>query len=345
MYRHRASWGSVRLMKMARIARRPATPTPGWSWRVVSFTLLSGLALLSTAGCTQPGVAPSATVTAADAAASTAGSPLRYLGQQIVPSLKLHAGVPFGGLSGVDCEPGTTRCVALSDDRANLGPARFYTLELDLAAFERRADAGADAGADGVRVLAAVPIGHPEGRTWARGETDPESIRLTPEGRLLWTDEGQRSRAPFLPPALREMDREGRHLRSFSVPAPFLTQGSPGGEAAGDSGVRDNLAFDRATGRPGPQHAYRLEPVPLAPQPADGPAGNGLVELLALDDLRHDDGTPLATDNIEAIAWGPRHQGQPTLLLVSDNNFNPRQFTQLLVLTVHGELADAALRP
>jgi hypothetical protein len=370
---------------------------------------------------------------------------LRYLGQQIVPTGTAVDGIPFGGLSGIDCEPGTPRCVALSDDRAQFGPARFYTLAIDLAAFERRVDAGSA----GVRILATTPIGHPAGRAWAVGEPDPESIRLAAGGRVFWSDEGQRSAARTLPPAVREMDRSGRPVRDFQIPPHFLPSGSVRGDAPGDRGVRNNLAFESLTitpdgrtlwvategalvqdgpmptltagtpvrllaidlstpearGRPGVEHAYVLEPVPLPPEPAGGPAGNGLVELLALDatrfiaverswargaatpgqprtgntvrlflvdtagatdvsgmeslagrtwvpvkktlllalnDLRHDDSTPLATDNIEGIAWGPRHQGRPTLLLVSDNNFNPRQFTQFIALAVEGELARAA---
>ncbi len=400
-------------------------------------------ALLLTAGCsvpTPPRTGAQAPGSLAAAPAAPAG-PLRYLGQQILPRVALQAGVPFGGLSGIDCEPGTSRCVVISDDRAQLGPARFHTLELDLAAFERRFDAGAD----GVRVLATTPIAHPQGGGWAAGSLDPESIRLAAGGRLFWSDEGSRRAGRFLPPAVREMDAQGRYVRSLAVSPQLLPTGSASGSEPGDRGIRDNLSLesltitpsgqtlwvasegalvqdggmptlsagtttrlfsiDLANNRPGVEHAYVLEPVPLPPQPADGPAGNGLVELLALDeqrfiaverswargaatpgqprtgntvrlflvdtsgatdvsgldslanstwvpvrktlllalnDLRHDDGTPLATDNIEAIAWGPRHQGQPTLVLVSDNNFNPRQFTQFLVLTVHGDLAASA---
>lgn len=410
------------------------------------MVLAAPLWLIGTAGCSgahRPAPADSSTASPAKLgkASAQAEAPLRYLGQQIFSTMTMVDGVPFGGLSGIDCERGTSRCLALSDDRANLGPARFYTLELDLAAFERRADAGSR----GVRVLDTTPIGHPQGRAWAAGEPDPESIRLAADGRVFWSDEGRRSPGRFLPPAVHEMDRAGRHVGSFAIPAHFLPQGSARGDTAGDRGVRDNLAFESLTlsrderrlwvategalvqdgpmptltagtptrllaldvgsRRPGVEHAYVLDPVPLPPQPADGPAGNGLVELLALDetrfiaverswargaatpgqprtgntvrlflvdtagatdvsamdslagrdwvpvrktlllalnDLRHDDGTPLATDNIEALAWGPRHQGQPTLVLVSDNNFNPRQFTQVLVLTVHGELAALA---
>ncbi len=56
--------------------------------------------------------------------------------------------------------------------------------------------------------------------------------------------------------------------------------------------------------------------------------------LLDLSTLMHDDGTPLALDNIEGITWGPEYNGKPTLVLVSDNNFGATQFTQFVALSV-----------
>lgn len=64
--------------------------------------------------------------------------------------------------------------------------------------------------------------------------------------------------------------------------------------------------------------------------------------LLDLSTLRHDDGTPLATDNIEGLSWGPLWQGKPTLILVSDNNFSDTQFTQFIALAVDAPWAAAA---
>jgi hypothetical protein len=56
--------------------------------------------------------------------------------------------------------------------------------------------------------------------------------------------------------------------------------------------------------------------------------------LLDLSELKHDDGTPLALDNIEGITFGPRVNDKETLILVSDNNFNNMQFTQFLALQI-----------
>jgi hypothetical protein len=57
-------------------------------------------------------------------------------------------------------------------------------------------------------------------------------------------------------------------------------------------------------------------------------------EVFAFDDL----GIPI--DNIEGMTFGPQlADGRHTLVIVSDNNFNPGQFTQFIVLAADIQLA------
>ena len=56
--------------------------------------------------------------------------------------------------------------------------------------------------------------------------------------------------------------------------------------------------------------------------------------LLDLSDLRNDDGSALALDNIEGLTLGPLVDGKQTLMLVSDNNFAASQFTQFVALSI-----------
>jgi hypothetical protein len=56
--------------------------------------------------------------------------------------------------------------------------------------------------------------------------------------------------------------------------------------------------------------------------------------LLDLSTLKNDDGSFLATDNIEGLTLGPEIHGKRTLILVSDNNFAASQFTQFIALEV-----------
>jgi len=59
------------------------------------------------------------------------------------------------------------------------------------------------------------------------------------------------------------------------------------------------------------------------------------TQLLDLSDLKNDDGSALALDNIEGIAFGPMLNGKATLILVSDDNFSGTQFTQFVALQVN----------
>jgi hypothetical protein len=56
--------------------------------------------------------------------------------------------------------------------------------------------------------------------------------------------------------------------------------------------------------------------------------------LLDLSSLKNDDGSVLAVDNIEGLTFGPMFEGKRTLILLSDNNFNPSQFTQFIAFTL-----------
>jgi hypothetical protein len=56
--------------------------------------------------------------------------------------------------------------------------------------------------------------------------------------------------------------------------------------------------------------------------------------LLDLSDLKNDDDTALALDNLEGMTLGPVIDGEQTLVLVSDNNFGSTQFTQFVALSI-----------
>ena len=246
---------------------------------------------------------------------------LTYLGQQIVPTGTSFAGTTVGGLSGIDRIGATDRYLVISDDRSGLQPARFYEVSLDLAQFVRSGSPGAA----GVAFNAVTTILTPAGTPFALNTVDPESLRINPlTGALAWSNEGQRATAGFQVPTVREMTPGGGHVRDFAVPGLYGPGGSVAGNLPGDSGVRNNLAFesltfstdgrilytatenalvqdgaasstttgsparilsfDAATGAAGAQWVYEVAPVVLPPNPAGGFATNGLVELLAIGD-------------------------------------------------------------
>jgi hypothetical protein len=220
-----------------------------------------------------------------------------------------------GGLSGLDFDPASGLWAALSDDRSELQPARFYTLRLEAVAgrtlFIQLLDA--------VTLRQAAGTPYPPRR--AGGEVvDPEALRLLPGARtLLWASEGD-LRA-HQGPSLHEARIDGTHARTFAMPPLLHASPRPG------TGPRDNLGFEGlaltldgrhawaamegplqqdgdaptlrsadgccrftqfelASGRATRQVAYRPDPLPLAPSVPGGFADNGVSEILMLDDTR-----------------------------------------------------------
>lgn len=246
---------------------------------------------------------------------------LNYLGQQIVPSGIAYSGTTVGGLSGLDYDAANQRYFAISDDRSQTNPARFYTLNLDLDQFTRSATPGMA----GVVFTGVTTIQQPAGGAFAANMVDPEGLRLdAARGKLYWSNEGQRSSGGFQNPTVREMNLDGSHVRDFAVPSYFNPVGSNNGLAAGDVGIYNNLAFESmtvstdgntlytatenglsqdslpstiangsrarilsfgvATGAAGAEYAYDVAPVAIAPSSPTGFATNGLTDLLAIGD-------------------------------------------------------------
>ncbi|PHZ84397.1 esterase-like activity of phytase family protein [Paremcibacter congregatus] len=241
---------------------------------------------------------------------------LAYIGQQVIPHGFMYKDTTVGGLSALDYNPVTGRYVAISDDRSDRNPARFYELELTFD----------ETGFPGWHLVDRHFIRRPDGSFFPRptmmGETsvDPEALKLAPGGQsYFWTSEGhaQHRVAPFI----REMALDGRYIRDLSLPAKYLLND------AGSNGVRDNLAFealtinrdgksltvstegplvqdaaeataghgapvrfltlDIATGKPVAEHIYPVSPVHRESLPFGNFSVNGVVAILALDQQKY----------------------------------------------------------
>lgn len=234
---------------------------------------------------------------------------LDFLGQAVVPPETAVEGLPVGGLSALTYDAEKRVYYALSDDRSEHGPARFYTLAIDLG--EGHLEGG------NVRVTAVTVLRNEDGEPFPRGGIDPEGLAFDPRSRTLYlSSEGAAARG--LAPFVRQVGLDGKFLRNLPLPRAFLP--TPDGA----SGVRDNLAFeslaltpdgaflftgtenalaqdgpaadvglgspsrllrfDLRRGVPDEEAVYPVEPVSRPPVPATAFRVNGLVELLALDD-------------------------------------------------------------
>ncbi|SCB56609.1 Uncharacterized conserved protein [Rhizobium aethiopicum] len=235
-----------------------------------------------------------------------AGISLSYLGEFVIPTGQMENGIEFGGISGLDFDAATGHYIAISDDRSDKAPARFYELDIDVEA----------SGLKGVSVVKHVTLKDKNGEPFAAKTVDPESIRLGKDG-IYWGSEGDAK--VLLPPFIRVTAPDGSFVREFKLPEGFApTIGK-------STGIRDNQAFedlavapsgdvfvgteaalyqdgpkpslttgslsriiryDGASGEPKSEYVYPVSPIPQAATKADGGNDNGMSEMLALDDHR-----------------------------------------------------------
>ncbi|WP_017655604.1 phytase [Fortiea contorta] len=268
---------------------------------------------------------------------------VRLQGQTIFPTGFIPSGAAgivngvataLGGLSGVTYDAAKKQFYAISDDRSQIGPARFYTFIADAA---------------GVTFTSVTPIKDANGNFFALNSLDPEGIALTNKGTVFISSEGEAnpSVGRVTNPFIKEFSlATGQELRSLPVPKKFLpvvvdTNGN-GIVDAGDtqtSGVRNNLAFESLTitpdqktlftatenalfqdgpitttttgtrsrilqynllsGQPEKEYLY-ITDTTVPPNPATGASDHGLVDLLAIDNR----GTLLALERSFSVGVG-----------------------------------------
>lgn len=244
---------------------------------------------------------------------------VEFLDEAELPK-QVFENTPVGGLSAIAYDRQSDRFYALSDDRSNQAPARFYTFHLEIQNPE--APVVREIALDSVTFLK-----NQAGERFPAGSLDPEGMVLTPSQTLLIASEGDASQG--IPPFIDEFDREtGEWVSSLPIPQRYLPQETEEGQ----QGVQNNLGFEALAINPGgfttnngyvepfrvfaatesalaqdqppaegegepirllhylvgedlptllAEHLYRLEPTP------DGVISNGLTELLVLDQAGH----------------------------------------------------------
>ncbi|MBZ9557602.1 esterase-like activity of phytase family protein [Halomonas coralii] len=219
-----------------------------------------------------------------------------FLGLVALPDGLSFQQTPLGGLSGLTRD-GSGGYLAISDDRSDLAPARFYSLRLDLA--DGRLDDG------DVRFTDVTTLWQAQGEAFASGTIDPEGIAYGDDGTLFISSEGDSDQG--IAPFVGHFGRDGQLLSMLEMPAALIPDGS------GESGVRNNLALESLTLTPDGETLFTATESALV-QDGPGPGidsgspsrilqydarsgevehqyvyptepGNfGLVEMLALDD-------------------------------------------------------------
>jgi hypothetical protein len=168
--------------------------------------------------------------------APSGGPRLRLIGHSTLAHRLQFQGTTVGGLSGLDYDRERGVYYAISDDRSDINPARFYTLKLPLTASSLGA----------AELQSVTTLQAPNGKPYPNKRSttpdnpevpDAESIRLrTATNTLYWSSEGDAARG--YPPFIREMRLDGSYASQVPVPAMFAF------DASGKTGVRNNKGFE-----------------------------------------------------------------------------------------------------
>lgn len=267
--------------------------------------------------------------------------PLRQADGSVYPGAGQGGEVPDPEALRIDRRTGELVWASEGDGRLGLGP------------FVRRA------ARDG-RFVAEVPLPqnlrlHKGAGPGARDNLTIEGLAFAPDAASLWVSmEGplvEDGPVPTLQQGgfarFTRIDREGRVLGQYAYPLDPIPLPPGGGRQRADNGVSDILATEAGTllvversGREVDegvfQFAVRLYEASMAD--ATDVSGTASLQAATFKPLRKRLVLDLAkagieTDNIEAMAWGPRlTDGRATLLLAADDNFHPRQANRFIAL-------------
>ncbi|MDZ8049892.1 MAG: esterase-like activity of phytase family protein [Aulosira sp. ZfuVER01] len=334
-------------------------------------------------------------------------SGIKFIGQATLPKGLTFQKTPVGGLSGITYDAKNGLYYAISDDRSEKAPARFYTLKIDLSKGSLKNG--------GVVPVGVTTLLNENGEKFAPSSSDTEGIALTSNKTVFVSSEGDVRQ--LINPFIQEFSLStGKVITTLPIPEKFLP------DKNGQHGIRNNLAFESLTITPNekklftatenaliqdgteaqpntstpcrilqynllnkqPEKEFLYQTEPISPfLNFTGKFASGLPDLVALDnhgsfltlersftglgfaiflfqvslegadDIHHIDSLlsinsqkikpvqkkllldlrtlEVLLDNIEGLTLGPiLPDGQRSLILVSDNNFNSLQRTQIL---------------
>ncbi len=172
---------------------------------------------------------------------------LDFINEYKLPKQKFE-NTQVGGLSGLAYDRINDIFYAVSDDRSDFAPARFYALKLK---FNKQKE---QPKLENVKVIGVNFLKNKQGNTYPKGEVDPEGIALTGDRTVLISSEGVTSKK--IPPFIDEFDLlSGKWIRSLPIPSRYLLAPEENDPKSAKKeskpqelqGVRDNLGFESLT--------------------------------------------------------------------------------------------------
>jgi hypothetical protein len=155
-----------------------------------------------------------------------------FIGEYQVPNDFKVKDTPVGGLSGLTYDRQRDLFYAISDDRSDKAPARFYTLKLDLDTKNPQ-----QVKFKQVNITDVTLLKNAEGKTYPKAEIDTEAIALTPQSSVFISSEGDRLKKVL--PFVSEFDlKTGQVKQALPIPERYLP------DTEGKRGFQNNLAFE-----------------------------------------------------------------------------------------------------
>lgn len=165
---------------------------------------------------------------------------LRFIGDQVFNTGEKIQETELGGLSGLFYDQKRQTLLAISDDRSQKNPARFY--EFSLAITEEKIQ---------INAKNVVTLKNKEVKPFEKRTVDFEGITAT-ENAIFISSEGDMNRTPQINPELFKFDRQGNYKQNLSIPEKFLL--NP--DKPDSRGVRNNLAFETLASSPDGIHLF-----------------------------------------------------------------------------------------
>ncbi|MBW4419237.1 MAG: esterase-like activity of phytase family protein [Myxacorys californica WJT36-NPBG1] len=161
---------------------------------------------------------------------------LEFLGSYTLDT-KAFKDTAVGGLSGITYDRQQDQFYAVSDDRSDRAPARFYTLKLQIDTTSKPPSLKQ------VDVQDVTLLKDENGKTFPAKTIDPEGIALSQTGSLFISSEGVVKEG--VPPFIGEFDlKTGQLRRKLPIPERYLPDDS---KPIQQRGIRDNLGFEALT--------------------------------------------------------------------------------------------------
>jgi hypothetical protein len=160
---------------------------------------------------------------------------IEYIGEYKLPQKSIFKDTPVGGLSGLTYDRQKDLYYAVSDDRSDNAPARFYTIKLDLDTTNPDLIQFNNLDITDVTILKDI-----NNKPYQPGTIDAEAIALTPEGTVFVSSEGHRNNG--IPPFIDEFDlKTGGAKQALPIPIRYLA------DPKNKRGIQNNLAFEGIT--------------------------------------------------------------------------------------------------